>query len=378
MFKYKLDSKQKFDCPSCGQSNKFVRYMDVTTGLYIDGKYGRCDREESCTYHLRPENNYISEGDSFVRLKPKNILTSDCLDSEVYINEYHLCNTKQYNDYYFNKHNNLYQGLIDRFGLDAFTNAYNKYKLGCFYDSGAIFPYYHDGVLKSAKIVWYDDNMHRDKLKLPNWLHSLKKYMYFNTCANSWEEHYNPLYPNGDFDEMLVNPEYYEDYEEDEKPHIFDMGIGLFGWDQLKDNDKTVCLVESEKTAVICSMVFPEFIWVASGGKGFIQQYKFNYYSGRMWLIFPDLGFNKSTGESTTDIWKKQMLRISETYSMFNYFPDYIPQHSNDSDLEYSKLALAFMTEKGCDIADFILDYNYTCDGISYIEWIRNKLKMYI
>ena len=31
--------------------------------------------------------------------------------------------------------------------------------------------------------------------------------------------------------------------------------------------DKPVCLVEAEKTAVICSAIMPECVWVAVGGK---------------------------------------------------------------------------------------------------------------
>lgn len=42
---------------------------------------------------------------------------------------------------------------------------------------------------------------------------------------------------------------------------------GLFNAHALSDPDKTVILVEAEKTAVLASYLFPDYIWIASGGK---------------------------------------------------------------------------------------------------------------
>lgn len=42
---------------------------------------------------------------------------------------------------------------------------------------------------------------------------------------------------------------------------------GLFNAHALSNKDKTVVLVEAEKTAVLASYLFPNYVWVASGGK---------------------------------------------------------------------------------------------------------------
>ena len=42
----------------------------------------------------------------------------------------------------------------------------------------------------------------------------------------------------------------------------------LFGEHLLQDKvNANVALVESEKTTVICSLLLPEYIWLATGGK---------------------------------------------------------------------------------------------------------------
>ena len=50
-----------------------------------------------------------------------------------------------------------------------------------------------------------------------------------------------------------------------------------------------IALVEAEKTAVICSAVFPEFLWLATGGLGQFND-RVKVLLGRQVLAFPDLG----------------------------------------------------------------------------------------
>lgn len=60
--------------------------------------------------------------------------------------------------------------------------------------------------------------------------------------------------------------------------------------------DKPVALVESEKTAVICSGLMPRFLWLATGGKQQINQEKFAVLGKRKLTAFPDVdGFAEWT-----------------------------------------------------------------------------------
>ena len=50
-----------------------------------------------------------------------------------------------------------------------------------------------------------------------------------------------------------------------------------------------VALVEAEKTAMICSAVFPEFLWLANGGLGQFNDHV-KVLLGRQVIAFPDPG----------------------------------------------------------------------------------------
>lgn len=62
-----------------------------------------------------------------------------------------------------------------------------------------------------------------------------------------------------------------------------------FGEHLLKTHpDKVVVLVESEKSAVIGSAIFPDYVWLATGGKSQMREEKLRVLSGRTVLLFPD------------------------------------------------------------------------------------------
>jgi len=56
----------------------------------------------------------------------------------------------------------------------------------------------------------------------------------------------------------------------------------------VKYPDKPVALVESEKTAVICSAMMPEYVWLATGGKSQFNE-RLNMLQGREIVAFPDV-----------------------------------------------------------------------------------------
>jgi len=311
MYKYSLDSKEKFRCPKCGAYNRFVKFVDNKTGIYLDGDFGKCDRIDSCGYELRPDNCYIDDSECSTKHKVRSLYDSDDIND-------HIESYRNYNKPNM-KPNIFFVGLYNRFGLDKTFEAINLYQLGTFWDGAVIYPYFFNGNLKSAKIMWYDDDLHRNK-KYFQWLHKVN---YHSDDGN-----------------------HYQSSVKDD----FDLCVGLFGWDLIgQGNDKTICCVESEKTAVIMSIVYPEFIWVATGGLFNLWPYKFPHYSYRKWLFFPDLGNYKDI--TIKDYWIKQVDIISENYSFtVCKFIDYLPPQITNSSLQHCN-------ESGNDIADFVLNY---------------------
>lgn len=65
----------------------------------------------------------------------------------------------------------------------------------------------------------------------------------------------------------------------------------LFG-EHLLTNNKPIILVESEKTAIVCAINFPEYNWLSYGGINGMTNEKMKVLSGNSILIVPDLSEN--------------------------------------------------------------------------------------
>lgn len=70
----------------------------------------------------------------------------------------------------------------------------------------------------------------------------------------------------------------------------FGYSLCLFGEHLLNYNnfDKTIILVESEKTAIVGSIVFPQYIWLATGGANALTKTKAQALKYRKVIIIPD------------------------------------------------------------------------------------------
>ena len=51
--------------------------------------------------------------------------------------------------------------------------------------------------------------------------------------------------------------------------------------------DKTVALVESEKTSIICAALMPQYLWLATGGKSGLTPERLSALKGRKVIVFP-------------------------------------------------------------------------------------------
>ena len=54
--------------------------------------------------------------------------------------------------------------------------------------------------------------------------------------------------------------------------------------------DKDICIVESEKTAILCSLLYPDKLWLATGGCSGLTKDKLTPLKGKSILVFPDSG----------------------------------------------------------------------------------------
>ncbi|MDB9782328.1 DUF6371 domain-containing protein [Winogradskyella sp.] len=240
-YKYSLDkSSNKFICPSCGQKT-FVRYVDNASNNYLDDEYGRCDRENKCRAHFKPNGNRTI--DLSLVLKPQKMPSYHSFE----LVEKSILDQRQ---------NNFIEFLENKFPEYA-LEAIKKYLIGTsrkFANSTIFWQIDHNEEVHAGKIMLYD-NQTGKRCKSANgksfisWVHKIKPEKNFN----------------------LVQC--------------------LFGLHLIADTDqKTIALVESEKTAVIMSIFKPEYIWLATGSKHGFKEKMLEPIRDFRIVAFPDKG----------------------------------------------------------------------------------------
>lgn len=243
-------------CPKCGDPHSFAYYLDGNTGQVIDKNVGRCNHESGCGYHYTPKQFFIDnpvEKERFiipVQYKPiqkpqreASYIPFQYVEKSVSYNSsfiYFLC------------------GLFDRYSLESPTieRLMQDYALGATKDGSVIYWQIDTkGKVRTGKVMKYDPNTgHRIKNGGGiNWIHSIMK------------------------KQKLL-------------PEDYNLVQCLFGEHLLRMHPtKIVALVESEKSALIASGVYPEYIWLATGGKSQLSIEKLKVLKGRTVIMFPDV-----------------------------------------------------------------------------------------
>lgn len=115
----------------------------------------------------------------------------------------------------------------------------------------------------------------------------------------------------------------------------------FFGEHLLQGNSKTVAIVESEKTATIASVYFPQFIWLSAGSKEGLNIDKCKVLKGRKIILFPDLnGFEK---------WSHKAKEFNQLFPRTQF---------NVSEL-LERNATETEKKQGLDLADYLIRFDY-------------------
>lgn len=220
-FKYILDkSSKKFKCPKC-DSLRYVRFINSETSEYIDYEFGRCDREQECGYFSLPSSNTKSiTYSSFYETKTE---VPSYLDSQLV--------SKTLTQY---ENNDFIRYLKTLFIEEKVIEAINKYKIGTskYYINSTVFwQIDNHNLVHTGKVMAYNPTSgkrikNESGSSMINWVHKIMKAKNFN------------------------------------------LKQCLFGLHLVNSETKTIHLVESEKTAVIMSILIPEFTWLATGSNG--------------------------------------------------------------------------------------------------------------
>lgn len=234
MYKYQLrKGGRKAVCPQCGQ-RRFVPYVLTEDNSTIPNpNWGRCDRESSCGYWVKPNGNTIVP-DAAVVKPVEPIRHWDIIDE--------------------GGANSLKPYVVMLVGKDKADEAFRRYRVTTALGDWCVFwQIARDGSIRGGKAIRYVMG-HRDKTQVPpvRWMHKERRYR------------------------NRVTGEALEQC--------------FFGEHLLTEGCK-VAVVESEKTALVMSAVNDEYVWLASGGSCNLQNPEKNkVLDGHSVTVFPDNG----------------------------------------------------------------------------------------
>ena len=296
-FRFKLQKyngiRSRFDCPNCKEKNVFTRYIDTSTGEYLNQDVGRCSREVNCGFHYSPKQFFSDNKD--LKLTP---LFFNCINNIKPQGISYLGQDLLEKSLMGKNHNCFVDFLILNFGREITNQLIDKYKIGAskhWYGSTVFWQVDVSGNIRSGKIMLYNGTTGK-RVKKPfnhiTWVHSvlkLKDY-FLKQC--------------------------------------------FFGEHLIKDNNKPIAITESEKTAIIASVFFPDFVWLAAGSISNLTTEKFRNLKNRKIILFPDLNAYEKWKQISTTISTYSMLRVS----------NYLEVNASDEDREL-----------GLDLADYLL-----------------------
>lgn len=178
----------------------------------------------------------------------------------------------------YKDNNNFSEYLETYFARKQIFEAEQKlmiFSTNDFYNKSICYPYINQKEeVTGIKIMAYNENGNRRRNKegngIVNWMHSIKK-------IENW---------TNDF--------------------------CLFGLHQINErSEKSVHIVESEKTAFIMTILKPEFIWLASGGLTFLNKGKLEHLKDLKIILHPDKGKAFEVWNQYANEWNEYKIIVS-------------------------------------------------------------------
>ena len=180
-----------------------------------------------------------------------------------------------------------------------------RYRLGMARDGGVIFwQIDHAEHVYDGKIMYYQDNCHRDHNHTPTWVSAELKHFYL---GDDYPYDCLPNFSHCLFGLHLLSNTDLSDSTDNSRtntiatPHSVPWSENLTNPTNHSCNSdnscslKPVAVVEAEKTAIICSERYPDFIWLAPGGLEALTPEALFPLRERKVILFPD---TDETGET--------------------------------------------------------------------------------
>lgn len=260
MFTFELEKyrnkSSRHTCPSCGARHEFARYVDAQ-GNYLADDVGRCNRESSCEYHKKPKD-FFAENAEFAYCRSSSRPARQSFAPIIENAKPNFIDFEILRDTLGNYDQNSFVQFLTNLFPDRAADVFNVLKMyfvGTYQDYTCFPSIDRLNRICRAKLIRFDPATGKrmkgdyDTSSLPAKL----KFKDFNYKQLFFGEHLLSRFPN-----------------------------------------KPVAIVEAEKSAIIGALCFPEFVWLGSNSKSWLNAERLKQIGDRRIILYPDAdGFQK-------------------------------------------------------------------------------------
>ena len=325
-------------CPNCKVKQTFTLYLDGNTSQPIHPTVGKCNREIKCGYHYPPREYFADHPELWKKISNNqkshtsntkinsqntNISSQSTKISSISTNKRPegFCNSKlrplfavapkmdliprKYVKESVSYNSNFVSFLCKHFPRENVKKAIENYALGATKNGSVIFWQIDiKGNVRTGKIMQYNSSTGKrikHKSGAINWVHNIlkikdPKYTNYNLNQCYFGEHLLKFYPN-----------------------------------------KPIAIVEAEKTAVIGSIIFENYNWLAAGNLNGLKVEKSRVLQNKNVVLYPDAGCYER--------WTKKSMQIKSDVLCNIKTSNLIENHATSD-----------QTDEGYDIADYIIE----------------------
>jgi len=280
-------------CPGCQHPHTLTRYINRFTGEEVSPEVGICDRVNKCGYHFTPKEYYQLNNLPLPVLAAPAEFNPVIIKPPSFIPQRFLESSKQ-----AFARNNFVIFLNRTLGEQKSKQVVESYQIGTskYWPGATIFwQIGQDGKVHTGKVMLYDKESGKRIPKHVNWVHT-----------------------------FINDPQ-------------FRVQQCLFGEHLLKSNPQMpVAVVESEKSAIIASTYFPQFVWLACGGITQLNAGKCKVLQGRKIILIPDTDGYMN--------WTEVALKLKKELNQTFFVSDLLENMARTSE-----------REAGWDIADYLI-----------------------
>jgi hypothetical protein len=265
-FKHELrKGSKKESCAGCKQKT-FVPYVDTQTGQPLAWDVGKCDRENKCRWDKKPKEffaeNPTAQNRKFTKTKKSIVPNHGFTDKPPVTIAPDFIPFNQFKATLGNyEKNNFVKFLLHLFPDcgEEIQDVLKMYFVGTWKDGLTVFWQIDKcGKIRTGKIMRYDALTGKRQV------------------VRTWTE-------DGETRQLKI------DWMHGKIKKDFNLMQIFFGAHLLpKHPNKPVAIVESEKSAILGSLCFPEFVWLAIGSKQSLKVEKIKRLGNRQIILYPD------------------------------------------------------------------------------------------